>query len=175
MDRNRDFQDPGWGLSRASRRENSPGLIILRFLFLSQLLAPLLLLVVLAGALGQFGRIDWHIALVVILLGVLGVALAIVISARNLDISDAWKLAASYRAHLFLAFALNEIPLLIAFILCFLRGEWWPYLFDLPFFLVGMAIITPSRGNLARQQRRIQEQGSGLSLMRAIAHPEESA
>ncbi|MEA2508059.1 MAG: hypothetical protein QOG21_141 [Actinomycetota bacterium] len=63
---------------------------------------------------------------IVILLGVLGIALAIVISARSLDITDAHKLAASYRAHLFLAFALNEIPLLIAFILCFLRGEWWP-------------------------------------------------
>jgi hypothetical protein len=94
-----------------------------------------------------------------------------VMSGRSLDVSDAAKLAASYRVHLFLAFALNEIPLLIAFILCFLRGEWWPYLFDLPFFLVGMAIIAPSRNNLARRQRRIQEQGSGLSLLRAIAYP----
>jgi hypothetical protein len=112
-----------------------------------------------------------EIALIVILLGVLGIALATVISARSLDITDAPKLAASYRAHLFSAFALNEIPLLIAFVLCFLRGEWWPYLFGLPFFFVGMAIIAPGRTNLARQQRRIQEQGSGLSLLRAIAFP----
>jgi ribose/xylose/arabinose/galactoside ABC-type transport system permease subunit len=115
--------------------------------------------------------VDWNIALVVILLGLIGVVLAIVISARSLDLSDAAKLAASYRVQLFLAFALNEIPLLIAFIVCFLRGEWWPYLFDLPFFLVGMTIIAPGRNNLARRQRRIQEQGSGLSLVRAIAYP----
>jgi hypothetical protein len=171
MDSSHGFEDPGWGPSRASRRANSPGLIALRFRFLSLLLAPLFLLVVLAPTLGKFGHVDWSIALFVTLLGLIGVVLAIVISARSLDISDAAKLAASYRAHLFLAFALNEIPLLIAFILCFLRGEWWPYLFDLPFFLVGMAIIAPGRNNLARRQRRIQEQGSGLSLLRAIAYP----
>jgi hypothetical protein len=48
MDSNQGFEDPGWGFSRASRLANSPGLIALRFLFLSQLLAPLLLLVVTA-------------------------------------------------------------------------------------------------------------------------------
>jgi hypothetical protein len=42
----------------------------------------------------------------------------------------------------------------ISFVLCFIRSEWWPYLFDLPFFLIGMAIIAPGRANLARQQRR---------------------
>jgi ribose/xylose/arabinose/galactoside ABC-type transport system permease subunit len=171
MDGNQGFEDPGWGLSRASRRANTAALITLRFRFLSQLLAPLLLFVVLAGVLGRFGHVDGTIALIVILLGLLGVALALVIPTRSLDVSDAAMLAASYRVRLFLALALNEIPLLIAFVLCFLRGEWWPYAFDLPFFLVGMAMIAPGRNNLARLQRRIQEQGSRLSLVRAIAYP----
>jgi hypothetical protein len=90
---------------------------------------------------------------------------------RPLDATSPPKLAASYNANFFLGFALNEMPLLIAFAICFMLNERWPFVLALPFHLLGMALIAPGPRNLERRQQEIRKQGSSYSLGRALKDP----
>lgn len=90
-------------------------------------------------------------------------------TSEYMSTTDARSLAESYRSNLLLGIALNQAPLLLSFLLCFITDELWPYLLDLPFYLIGMALIAPGRRNLNRRQKQISAQGSALSLGRALS------
>jgi hypothetical protein len=146
------------------------GVVATRLVFLSLLLSALLILYVLTFVIERVGAPDAALASMVVFLGIGGIAAAAWTANRKLDIANASALAQSYRANFFLGFALNQAPLLISFVLCFMREELWPYLVDLPLYLIGMMLIAPSRRNLERRQEQIHRHGSTLSLGRALSH-----
>lgn len=172
------FEDPGWlpaikgvgvGGLRGTKGAEIDGVVVIRLLFLSLLMAALLILFVLTFIIEAIGVPDPALASVVVVLGIAGVILAAWTANRKLDISSASALADSYRTNFFLGFALNEAPLLMSFVFCFLREELWPYLLALPLYLIGMALIAPGRRNLERRQAQLHGQGSTLSLGRALS------
>jgi hypothetical protein len=170
------YEDPGWLLSFSRlhpgpRRKGAAvdGVVLLRVVFLAFLLAVLMILFVLGFIIPSIGTPDLPLGSLVVLLGFLGIGAAAWTTNRELEISSPSAVAASYRTHFFLGFALVEAPLMMSFVLCFLRQRTWPYLIALPLYLVGMALIAPSRRNLERRQEQISQRGSNLSLGRALA------
>jgi hypothetical protein len=87
---------------------------------------------------------------------------------RPLRTMDEMALLASYRTNLFLAIAFAEAAALAGFVATFVSGEWWVYLVGLTFGLIGMARVAPTSGNLDRLDERVREQGSPLSVRRAL-------
>jgi hypothetical protein len=172
------YEDPGWlpalkrvgaGRLRPPQRTGPDGVVITRLLFVTLVLAAFLLLFVLTFIVERIGEPSFGIGALVIALGLFGIASARWTANKELDTRSESALAESYRQLFFLGFALAEGPLLLSFTICMIREELWPYLVALPLYLVGMAVIAPSRRNLARRQERIQRQGSMLSLSRALS------
>jgi hypothetical protein len=169
------YEDPGWliAVSRLHRgpRRKAPvdGVVLLRLIFLALLLGALMILFVLGNIMPAVGKPDPAWSVVVVVAGLAGIAAAMWTANRELDVSSASALALTYRTNLFLGFALVEGALVISFVFCFLIQRTWPYLMALPFYLGGMALISPSRWNLQRRQEQIRRRGSSLSLGRALA------
>jgi hypothetical protein len=172
------YEDPGWrpafkrlglGGLRRSPQAGMDGVMITRLIFLALLLSALLILYVLVFIIDRVGTPDVTLGSMVLVLGIGGVAASAWTANRQLDINSASALAESYRTNFFLGFALNQAPLLMSFVFCFTEEELWPYLVDLPLYLIGMALIAPSRRNLARRQEQVQHQGSTLSLGRSLS------
>lgn len=174
------YEDPGWvpafkrmgiGGLRGTKGVEVDGVVDTRLLFLSLLVAALLILYVLTFIIEPVGVPDPALGSVVVVFGIAGVTAAAWTANRKLNISSAAALAGSYRTNFFLGFALNEAPLLMSVVYCFIREELWPYLIALPLYLIGMALIAPSRRNLERRQEQVHRQGSTLSLGRALSSP----
>lgn len=172
------YEDPGWrpafkqlvvGHFSWRKATEGDGVLTIRALFLWLLMAPLLILYVMTLIDGPVGAPDVALGSVAVALGFAGIAAAYWTANRKLETRSAAALAESYRKLFFLGFALNEIPLLVSFALCFVENGLWPYLIALPFFLIGMALIAPSRRNFERRQAQIHAQGSVLSLGRALS------
>jgi hypothetical protein len=172
------YSDPGWGPAfgrmlpgLGGRTEATSGLILMRALFLTLLTAAYLILFVTAFVLERVGSPDPLLAAVVVVLGLVGAGAAKTTSNRPLAGKDASDVAAAYRTGFFLGFALNQIPLLIAFALCFVEDALWPYLVALPLFSIGMAVIAPSRRNLDKREDQLRRYGSTVSLRNALDQP----
>ena len=161
------YQDPGWGVVFATRAGDE-GVALLRRLFLALLSAPFLILVILFFVIDDVGEMSFPIAAAIFALGVSGIWAAAWTSRRPLPVDTPENLALSYRTNFFLGFALNEAPLLISFVFCFLEEEIWPYLVAFPLYLVGMAVVAPSPNNLARVQQQILGSGSSMQLGRVL-------
>jgi hypothetical protein len=127
----------------------------------------LLILCLLTFIIDEVGVPNPALLSLVAVLGVVGIAAAAWTANRKLDISSSGALAQSYRRNFVVAYVLNQTPLLVSFVLCFLLNELCPYLI----FLIGMAVIAPSRRNFARRQEQVHHQGSTLSLGRALSYP----
>jgi hypothetical protein len=175
--RTKPYEDPGWlvAVSRLHRgpRRKAPvdGVVLLRMVFLALSLAALMILFILENIMPAVGTPDPALSVVVVVAGLAGIAAAMWTANRELDVSSASALALTYRTQFFVGFALVEGPLVISFVFCFLIRRTWPYLMALPFYLGGMALISPSRRNLQRRQEQIRRRGSSLSLGRALASP----
>ena len=165
------YDDPGWfpGVAGASGASGTDGLVILRILFLSLLAAPFLILLVLTFVIDEVGSLEPLLGTGVAGLAIAGVAAAGWVTRRDLDVTSAETLAQSYRTSFFLGFALNEAPLLIAFVFCYIEEAMWPYLVAFPIYLVGMWLLAPTKRNLARRQEQVHRRGSMLSLGQALA------
>jgi hypothetical protein len=172
------YEDPGWlpalarmyiGSQFAFKKRPSDGMIILRLLFLSLLISAFLILFVLSFIIDRFGAIELALAVGIATFGAMGVAAAFWARNRELDLSGPAMLAHSYRTNFFLGFALSQAPLLISFVISLIKHEQWPYLVALPFHLIGMAVIAPSRRNLTRYQAQIVRRGSTISLAEALS------
>jgi FtsH-binding integral membrane protein len=172
------YEDPGWlpvlrrvgrRIVRRPREDELDGVMILRLVFLTMLLAPLLILLLLTLVVDGVGEPSPALSLLVLVLGLAGLAGAYWTANHKLDVGSAHGLAESYRKTFFLGFSLNEMPLLVSFVFALTREELWPYLVGLALFFVGMALIAPSRRNLERRQQTVQSQGSTLSLRHALS------
>lgn len=172
------YEDPGWfpalkkmrpGMHRLPSGPGGDGVVILRILFLSLLLAPFLILFVLTLVIEEVGTPQPLLASGIVLLALAGAAAAGWTSRRELDVGNAGSLAATYRTNFFLGFALNEAPLLIGFVFSFTEDAMWPYLVAFPIYLVGMWLLAPTRRNLERKQEQVHRQGSMLSVGRALS------
>jgi hypothetical protein len=152
------YEDPGWLLS-FRRLHPGPrggavldGLVLLRMVFLALLLAALMILFILGFIIPATGTPDLGLSVAVVIAGLAGVAGAAWTRARELDVRNASHLALTYRTSFFVGFALVEAPLVMSFVLCFITQRSWPYLMALPLYLLGMALIAPSRHDLERKQ-----------------------
>ena len=173
-------EDRGWGpvvkrfllsgltLGLYARRTHgsTDGLTMIRLLFLSVMLAGILVGVVLlfiveVGSPGTF-------ELFPIILGAAGVAAVVWSRGRPLHAQNERELARSYNSNFFRSFALAEAPLMISVGLALWRQELWPYLVCLPFFFIAMALVAPGPRNLEAQQRGLQSAGASLSLTHAL-------
>jgi hypothetical protein len=171
--------DPGWRPalrsvlnSRDKKKEKDvDGLTQTRILFLSLLISGLLILWVLYYIVSGFGEIDAGQALLIVVLGLLGIRGAGWARNRPLDVTTAARLAGSYRTGFFLGFAFAEAPLLIAVAISVINDELWPFVVVFPLYVVGMIVAAPSRANLARVQQRITSLGSSLSIVAALMQP----
>ena len=118
----------------------------LRLIFGALAASALLILYVLTFIFDRTGSPDPGLGVAVIAAGVAGICAAAWASRRPLNVSGGSALAKSYRDNFFIGFALNQAPLMVAFVLSFLGNEMWPYLVALPLYGFGMAVIAPSTG-----------------------------
>jgi FtsH-binding integral membrane protein len=172
------YDDPGWlpllrrvgqRVARRPREDELNGVMILRLLFLTMLLTPLLILLLLTLVVDGVGEPSPALGLLMLVLGLAGLAGAFWTANHKLDVGSAQGLAVSYRKNFFLGFSLTEMPLLVSFVFALTRSELWPYLAGLALFFVGMTVIAPSRRNLERRQQTVQSQGSTLPLSHALS------
>jgi hypothetical protein len=173
-------EDPGWrravfsqlfpiGSRKGARTLD--GLTVARVLFVALCQAAFaggLILVIITRHVG-------HPTLVPVVL-IVGLALGGIGAANRqgeteLTTTTLEELGTSYRTRFFKAFIANEIPLLVALVTAMVRQELWPYFIELPFFIVGMTIIAPSKKNIARDQEELAASGSRLSLRGALMAP----
>jgi hypothetical protein len=161
------YQDPGWSVIY-QRPIESPGVLAVRMLFLSLLATPFVLLFVLFNIFSEVGEVSLPLTILTLFLGLAGVGAASMTMRRKLSLDSAKALGTSYRNRFFVGFILNEVPLLVAFALCFVEDAIWPYLMDFPLYLVGMALVAPSPRNFIRVQQQILTSGSSLQLGRSL-------
>lgn len=164
---NANYQDPGWRPRVLLRRGD--GLTTLRVVFLSLVAAPLLILRVLTFLDKDVGSPSAPLLVGVVTLSTAAAYAARRLSRGRLDPHSPEKSATSYRTRFFLAFAINEAPVLIAFALTFVEDALWPYLVALPIFLVGMLGIAPGRRNLESLERDLMQRGATFSLRAELA------
>ena len=147
-----------------------PGLSGLRLLFGQLFLAGLAILVVISRIV-PVGRPSGWLRFAVPVLGVYGIGAALWSQRRSLSTESSEALAASFRSNFFVGFALNEGPLLLAFVFSFVENQYWPYLFALPFWAIGMWTLYPSNAVLERRQQEITAAGSTLDLRSSLDAP----
>jgi hypothetical protein len=78
------------------------------------------------------------------------------------------SLAATYRTRFFLFIAFAEAPALIGFVLYFLAGSLLSYALGFLIAMSGLAYAAPTRRRLAQDQARLNRDGCGRSLIRAL-------
>jgi hypothetical protein len=78
------------------------------------------------------------------------------------------QIAGGYRANFFLGFMLANSAALTGFACSFVVGGHWPLATALPFFVIGMAMIAPTRGNLGRTQSELNRAGINVDLIAAL-------
>lgn len=178
-----DYDDPGWSIgvlfralvpvwgARQLARETN-GLRALRSLYSALVLAPLILLGVLA-MLGPSQEVypPGVVALGVAIVGVQSLLSRRFWSQRPLPTDSGSELLERYRALFFLQFAMADSPILAGFVGFFLGGRLWIYLLGFAFGLIGLLQMAPTRRNIQRRQAQLQATGSTLSLGRLLALP----
>jgi hypothetical protein len=87
---------------------------------------------------------------------------------RPLDVRSARRVAGSYVSRLWLGIALAQSAALIGFVSVFITGDLWLYVEGLVFGVPGMVLIAPTRRNIERRQRRIEAEGSSISLLETL-------
>ncbi|HYU93960.1 MAG TPA: hypothetical protein VEN95_10855 [Actinomycetota bacterium] len=178
-------KDPGWRPSlrglrwypipivgeviniRAWRKERN-GLIVLRSVFLGLLVTLFLFLVPLSFVAPWDGGDEGWVPWVVVLIGIASLAQVARIRRRPLSTTSPEALAHWYRALFFIGVGAAVGAALWGFAGVFLGGSLWIYLLGLPFGLLGLWMIAPTRSDIERRQREITAAGSALSLTDAL-------
>lgn len=157
---------------RTRRVKAMPLLVVLRSTILVALVSWLLFLDLLRYVQPQARPNNARIiSLVVVADGVLGLILASRLPVRMLRGKDTVALAMTYRAVFFIGWALANSVVLFGFVGFFLSGRFWMYALGLPFGLLTLAMITPSRRRLEHDQDVLRASGSKLRLMDALMLP----
>lgn len=156
------------GSSLARKASSGGGLVVLRALFISLLMGPILITAVTAFLTDRVTPEEaWAVPVGVALSG-LSILSPALVARRELDASDEAAFAAWYRTNFFLAFALCQAPFLIAFVLTFLVDALLPILLALPGLIVGMFVLGPTKRNLEKLQGRVARQGSVVDVVAAL-------
>jgi hypothetical protein len=161
----------------SQRPSRSDGITALRFVFVAFSSALVLFLYVLFfitdggwGRLSAAGATPWIIAAT----GVFGLVGTLAVRRRPLDMSSPVRLADSYRTAFFLGVAFSEMPALGAFVGAVVTGHLVVYVVGLGFAAAGMALVAPTKADIARRQRDLMARGSMLSLGRALLGPQSN-
>jgi len=178
-----DYEDPGWRpalrkaplillpftLPLVSRPRGVDGITSLRVAFLHLIVTQfefLLVLNFLTDA-HESGGAGWYLFLV-IGVGLYALAISLLWLPKRLDVTNAEKLAASYRATLFIGIGLVYSAALFGFAGVFLTRDFVLYPLGMAFSLAGLLLLIPSQANIRRWQDKIRARGSTLSLGRAL-------
>jgi hypothetical protein len=153
--------------AKARGRETN-WLILLRTIFLALVPALFLFPVALSFIEPWDGGDERWVPRAVLLSGIVSVVWVLGIRRRQLPTSSPEALAGSYRALLFIGIAAAEVPVFAGITGVLLRGSLWIYLVGLPFALVGLWMVAPSKSDIERRQREITASGSPLSLLAAL-------
>lgn len=186
--------DPGWKLDirtvvtaalpgfqalqqHRARSGKADVLLAIRRVFVSVCVALVLISVTLLVFVDPGGQPpggnDLDVAPVVVGLTVLGAAAQVVprVIRRPFDCSSDAALAVRYRTTFFLGLAFAETPALLGFVGSFLTRTTWMYLVGLPWTIVGLVTIAPTRGRIQRDQDELRLSGCGRSLIAALRGP----
>jgi len=150
--------------------DRTGGLRALRVLFSSFFLSLLLFLPMLTFiAPWSDGETDplW-IPLFVGAYGAVSVVLVRWTMLRPLDVRSARTVAGSYDSSMWLGIALAQSAAFVGVVCVFITGDLWLYVEGLIFASLGMVLIAPTRRNIERRQRRIEAEGSSISLLEAL-------
>jgi F0F1-type ATP synthase membrane subunit c/vacuolar-type H+-ATPase subunit K len=177
------MEDPGWlpslrglawplipfvGLMKLRRRTEANGLVALRTVFLSIVVALFLFLLSLSF-LGRWdGGDERWVPWTVVALGICSLAGMSWVRRRPLVTGSPEALASSYRTRFFMGIGVAESAALFGFAGVFIGCSLWIYLIGLVFALVGLWMIAPSRLDIERRQTEITAAGSPLSLLDAL-------
>jgi hypothetical protein len=175
-------EDPGWWPSLrglwwytipvvgpvmrvSARQRQTNGLIALRSVFLS-LVVALLFFVVVYGVITPWdGGDERWVPWTVVVIGIGSIAW---IRRRPLPTTSSEALARSYRALFYIGVGVGSAAALWGLAGVLLGGSLWIYLVGLAFALVGLWMIAPTRSDIERRQREITAAGSPLSLLDAL-------
>jgi len=102
-------------------------------------------------------------------MGALAVARVYLIRAKTLKGDDLDQLRKGYEKRFFLGYAIINFPALAAFIGAFVQNALWVYALGIPFFLVGMIMIAPTRRQMAIDNERLRAAGSRFRVEDALA------
>jgi len=100
--------------------------------------------------------------------GAVSVALVRWTIMRPLDVRSTPTVAGSYVSTVWLGIALAQSAAFFGVASVFITGDLWLYVEGLVFAILGMVLIAPTRRNIERRQRRIEAEGSSLSLLDAL-------
>jgi hypothetical protein len=180
-------EDPGWvpalagfwrvlflpaSLIRTRRSKALPLLTTLRTSIVASLVSWLVLLDVLRYLNSERRPNNARmIALFLIGDGILNVVLVSRLPPRALVGNDNLTLAITYRAVFFIGWSLANSVVLFGFVGFFLTERLWIYALGLPFGLLCLAMITPTRARLAHDQGSLREAKSSLVLLDALMLP----
>ncbi|HEY3208797.1 MAG TPA: hypothetical protein VGL18_03260 [Actinomycetota bacterium] len=140
--------------------------VVFASLFLSLFLFLLMLTFIAPRSDGEADPI-W-IPLFVGAYGAVSVALVRWTMMRPLDVRSARTVAGSYVSTVWLGIGLAQSPALFGFVSVFITGDLWLYVEGLVFATLDMVLIAPTRRNIDRRQRRIEADGSSVSLLEAL-------
>jgi hypothetical protein len=165
---------PVWGPLTQKRRGTGDGLLGLRVIFLSFVvaLAAIGVVVTILEANDALGNTtpEGPVAVVVAALGaaslVAGPALR-----RPLPCGSAVELAAGYRTRFFVQVAIAESVALAGFVGFILTGAGWLYPLGAAFSAVGFARLAPTAGRLRADQEELRLRGCSEPLVPALRLP----
>ena len=111
--------------------------------------------------------------LAVAALGSFDLFLIALFRSRKLPLEDPKALSAVFAQTFMIGFAFAEAAVLFGFIGLFIarRGQLLIYLTGAAFGLAGVGMIAPTRGRLARLQKRLEARGSSLSILEVLNQP----
>jgi hypothetical protein len=144
------------------------GVIILRSIYLGVAGQVTLFPVAMSFLDHDKGETSAEIPWAVVPIGIVTLACITRLRRRPLRTTTPAELAGSYRGLFFLGIGFAAIPVLCAVGLSFFSTSFWTCLIGLPFSIVGMWLVAPSRSDIKRRQRDITAAGSPLSLLDAL-------
>jgi F0F1-type ATP synthase membrane subunit c/vacuolar-type H+-ATPase subunit K len=160
------------GMRRAQREGDANALQLLRQLFISFVVALLLIGAVVAGTAGDTSSDADGLSSSVVAAGVAAYGIVSLFAPRlferPLDCATDTALISGYRTRFFLRIAFAEAAALIGFVGAFLSGNPWMYALGAAFAAVGFVRLAPSRRNLHTDEEALNLQGCGRSLTRLL-------
>jgi hypothetical protein len=160
-------------LARRPSRAKSGGLNTIRALFVHAIIWLFAILIILRLLNQSHHTLDHGFGWPLVVAGFGLIALTGIAWARSrpLITEDPRKLAGAYKGIFFISLGLADSAALFGFVAFFISSNIWVYVEGMALSLIGLWLIAPTRGAIARQQDKIQAQGSALSLLAAQLEP----